>query len=224
MTRNSFAQKSVDLLRGLQKNNSKEWFDAHRDEVKTMLQQPFEDMLEAATAQLTNLNLPLSGGKQTMFRMHRDIRFSKDKRPYKEHVSGLLTPTGTKHDDGGLLYAHLDAEGGFLAAGFYQLETRRLNLMRDAILADADRFSKIAKKLANHGYVFMDDGNLKRMPQGYSSYDKHPLADFLKRKNLVVHCKQSTKDWLEGRVLGNIVAFAKKTNDLLVFGTEALSA
>lgn len=71
--------------------------------MKRHLQDPFEALLEGVTAKLAGTEIPLKGGRQTTFRMNRDVRFSNDKRPYHEHVSGVLTPSGTKAEAAGVL-------------------------------------------------------------------------------------------------------------------------
>ncbi|TWU49091.1 TIGR02453 family protein [Rubripirellula reticaptiva] len=128
-----FTEKSFDLLKGLKKDNSKTWFDVHRDEVRESLQEPFAEMLEAATLKLKRSKFPVQGGKQTMFRMNRDVRFSKNKAPYNTYVSGLLTESGIKSVAAAVVYAQLSESGGFIAAGFHQLETKVVNLIRNQI-------------------------------------------------------------------------------------------
>lgn len=98
-----FSQTTFSLLRNLDRNNDKAWFDAHRDEIRVHVQEPFEATLDAVEDRLAGSALPLKGGKQTLFRMNRDIRFSNDKRPYNAHVSGVLTASGAKDDPNGLV-------------------------------------------------------------------------------------------------------------------------
>ncbi len=164
----------------------------------------------------------MSGSKQTMFRMNRDVRFSKDKRPYSEHVSGLLTPSGFKKDETALLYAHLAADGGFIAAGFYQLETKVLNLFRDRIIEDAKQFRTITNKLTKAGYEFAQFEPLKSMPRGYSQYADHEHASFLKLKSLVVTQNQTRDVWIDGTIVHQLVKLHKASTPLLLFGLEAI--
>jgi uncharacterized protein (TIGR02453 family) len=91
-----FTPRSFELLEELAANNEKTWYDEHRDELQTYLRKPFAVVLELATDRLAETAVPFVGGAKTMFRQHRDIRFSKDKSPYSTHISGLLMPSGTK--------------------------------------------------------------------------------------------------------------------------------
>ncbi len=218
----NFTEKSFDLLKGLKKDNSKTWFDVHRDEVREHLQEPFAEMLEAATLRLRRSMFPVQGGKQTMFRMNRDVRFSKNKSPYNTYVSGLLTESGIKSVEAAVVYAQLSESGGFIAAGFHQLETKVVNLIRDQIIVQPKRFSKIAKKLDKVGYEFMSEERLKSMPRGYSDQREHSLAEYIKLKSFTLHKPQPKAAWLSGSIVDEIAKLSKAATDLIIFGTEAI--
>lgn len=217
-----FSKRSFELLEQLQENNNRDWYQEHKAEIKQCLQQPFEAMLEAVSEKLKNAKRPMSGNKQTIFRMYRDVRFSKDKRPYKEHVGGLLTPSGNKRQDTALMYAHLSADGGFIATGFYQLETKVLNAIRDRIVEDAPLFRKIVQKVKKSGYEFAEIEPLKSMPRGYSQHAEHEHVDFLKMKSIIAQQAQSQKAWIDGSIVKYLVAMHKATADLLQFGLQAI--
>ncbi|MEM1370834.1 MAG: DUF2461 domain-containing protein, partial [Pseudomonadota bacterium] len=110
-----FDKAAFTFLRRLAINNNREWFNDNKTIYKSELEAPMQALLEELSSRLTQLPIPLSGGPKTMFRINRDVRFSNDKSPYKTNVSAVLTPTGTKQHDGGLVYLHLDATGGFAA-------------------------------------------------------------------------------------------------------------
>lgn len=219
-----FTERSFQLLEELHDHNNREWFQPHKQEIRELLQDPFAELLEVTSAKLKNARRPMTGSKQTMFRMNRDVRFSKDKRPYSEHVSGLLTPSGFKKDETALLYAHLAADGGFIAAGFYQLETKVLNLFRDRILEDTKQFRTITNKLTKAGYEFAQFEPLKSMPRGYSQYADHEHASFLKLKSLVVTQNQTRDVWIDGTIVNQLVKLHKASTPLLLFGLEAIGA
>ena len=217
-----FIDRSFQLLEELHDNNNREWFHPHKQEIRDLLQDPFADLLEATTAKLKNARRPMIGSKQTMFRINRDVRFSKDKRPYSEHVSGLLTPSGSKKDDSALLYAHLAADGGFIASGFYNMETKVLNLFRDRIIEDAKLFRTITRKLLKAGYEFEPFEPLKSMPRGYSQYADHEHAAYLKLKSFVITKKQTREVWIDGSIVKQLTALHKSSGDLYQFGLEAM--
>ncbi|WP_158265246.1 DUF2461 domain-containing protein [Blastopirellula marina] len=217
-----FTDRSFQLLEELHANNNREWFQPHKQEIGELLLDPFADLLEVTTAKLKDARRPMIGSKQTIFRLNRDVRFSKDKRPYKEHVSGLLTPSGSKKDDSALLYAHLAADGGFIASGFYKMETKVLNLFRDRIIEDAKLFRTITRKLLKAGYEFEPFEPLKSMPRGYSEYADHEHAAYLKLKSYVVTKPQTREVWIDGSIVKRLVALHKASGDLYQFGMEAM--
>jgi uncharacterized protein (TIGR02453 family) len=93
------------------------------------------------------------GNEKTMFRVSRDVRFSNDKSPYSTHVSGVLTPSGTKSEASPLIYLHMEAHGGFAVAGLYHPPTDRLDALRESILENSEEFSEILNSLAESGLV-----------------------------------------------------------------------
>ena len=130
-----FSTESFTFLRGLEDNNNRDWFNENKAKFAKHLEQPFADLLEALSNRLSDARRPLSGDKSTMFRMNRDVRFSKDKTLYKTNVSGMLTPSGSKSEVSSILYLHLQSGGGFAAAGYYNLSPKQLIPIRDAIEA-----------------------------------------------------------------------------------------
>jgi uncharacterized protein (DUF2461 family) len=119
MTRPSFpgfAAADLAFLTGLAAHNDREWFTAHRAVYDERLKPTLSVLIEALNAALAGRGLPLAGDpKKSVFRIHRDVRFSKDKRPYKTHVSATLTRDGQKLSPG-LVYVHIEPEGGPLPA------------------------------------------------------------------------------------------------------------
>lgn len=196
----SYDSRSFALLEELEADNSKAWYDAHRTEFAERLLDPFAATLEAASQRLADAPVPLSGDRSTMFRMNRDTRFSKDKRPYKTAVSGLLSKDGTKAEAGGLVYLHLDARGGFAAAGYYNLAPAALAPMRDRIVADPDGFRSVVQALEAAGLPLTAAGALKTMPRGYAAYAEADFAPWLRLTSFMVQRDLARADWLDGRV------------------------
>jgi len=222
MSEPKLTKKSFSMLRALKANNNREWFKERKEEFAERVQDPFLAIMEEASLRMKKCHFPMTGTKRTMFRIYRDVRFSKDKSPYREHISGLLSPSGEKYQDLGQMYLHLDTDGGFIACGFYRLEPDMLNRIRDAIIEDDKEFDKIRKRLAKKGFDFFDMGVLKRMPRGYQEYSEHMHADVLKRKSLIMFKRQTKQAWLDGSIVDEIVAVNKATADFFAFGMFAL--
>jgi uncharacterized protein (TIGR02453 family) len=209
------------LLAELEANNNRDWFQAHREAIREQLQEPFASTLEAISAALADAPVPLRGGAETMFRMHRDVRFSADKSPYKTNVSGLLTPGGTRDEAGGLMYLHLDSQGGFLACGFYKMPTSVLNRLRDRIVARPDTFRAVLDDLAAAGLELSADDMLKAMPRGYADQAEAWFAEHLKHKTFIVRREIGQADWMSGSVVAEAVRVATACASLLRFGQAA---
>jgi uncharacterized protein (DUF2461 family) len=115
MTRTSFpgfAAADLAFLTGLAARNDRDWFTANRAVYDDRLKPTLAALIDALNGALAARDLPLAGDpKRSVFRIHRDVRFSKDKRPYKTHGSATLTRDGPKLSPG-LLYVHIEPEGG----------------------------------------------------------------------------------------------------------------
>ena len=217
----AFTAQSFDLLKQLAANNNRAWFHAHKDEIEDRLQLPFAELLDAVSRKLAKKRIGLSGGPETMFRMNRDVRFSKDKSPYKAQVSGMLTPGGGRDQNGGVLYAQITADGGMIAAGHYQLSATQLGPIRDRIVKEPKAFEKVLKALQKAGLTLSEDGALKTMPRGFADKADHPLAKYLRLTSLVVGEDVPRAAWLDGGVVGRMVAVGVACGPLLAFRLEA---
>jgi uncharacterized protein (TIGR02453 family) len=218
MTDIHFTAKTFELLQGLAANNEKAWYDEHRDEFDAHVREPFAMTLELATDCLSETPVPLMGGPKTMFRQNRDVRFSKDKSPYSIHVSGVLTPSGTKAEKEGLAYVQLEASGGLIACGYYKLSPAALGPIRDKIVDEPDEFAKVLKDLASAGLSFSDEDKLTKMPRGYDAYSEHEYAEYIKLKSFVTIVHLGCGAWLDGDIVDCIVDYAKSCASLLEFG------
>src|SRR5277367_2794743 len=102
-----FGLKEVQLLKALGFHQTKEWFEANRATYESDLKGPMGDLVEDLSAAFAKAKIPLQGDrKSSLFRLHRDVRFSKDKSPYKTNVGAVMTRMGKKNDPG-LFYMHV---------------------------------------------------------------------------------------------------------------------
>ena len=217
------SKTSFDLLDQLARNNTKDWYHAHKADIKTHCLAPFGEMLEHVSNRLMDSDRPLEGSAKTMFRMHRDVRFSKDKTPYKSSVSGVLTPSGTKAEMAGMVYVEMNASGGWVAGGFYKLPTAQLSLIRQRIIDEPDAFQTVLDGLSDAGTGLADMDRLTRMPKGFSEYEDHPFAEDIKRKSFIIRADVAMASWLNGDVTGIVADLACTVGPLVKFGKTALA-
>lgn len=177
----------LDFLGELTKNNNREWFEANKPTYKKV-KKHFDDIIAELIKGLSELDPLLSElkPKDCTFRIYRDVRFSKNKDPYKTNFGAVIARGGRKSNYA-LFYFHLDAERSFLAGGIYMPPTDVLNQVRQEIDYNASEFREIISSKEFKKYFDKLDGEqLKRAPKGYSPDD--PNIDLLKYKSyLAVH-------------------------------------
>lgn len=217
-----FTDKSFELLEALEQheNNNKEWFDDHRSDIEERLLQPFSMMLEQASERIDGRKIQVQGSRKTMFRMNRDVRFSEDKRPYKHSVSGLLTPSGTKDETSGVVYAEISSAGGILGGGFYRPSTARLNEIRDRIIEEPSKFNKVLDELRSDGLDFEEIDPVKTIPRGYSEYSDHEHVDYLRRRNFLIRVDLPKQAWLDDSVVDRLVGHAEACAGIIRFASS----
>ena len=175
-----FNPAALRFLRGLAKNNNKEWFEAHRDEYENEVREPMRDLIGEMNERFKTFAPEIGGDpKRSMFRINRDIRFSKDKSPYKTHVSASF-PSLDGHAEAGA-YFHLSPGEIYAGGGMWHPDRARLAAWRTIVdrgvgleALDDPAF------VATFGSVGGDA--LSRVPQGFPK--DHPRADLLKLKDV----------------------------------------
>jgi uncharacterized protein (TIGR02453 family) len=127
----------------LEKNNNKVWFDAHRSTYETEVKAPFKKFVGIIINELAK-DQPdiLKDPAKSIFRINRDIRFSKDKSLYKDHVGAFFSRSGTKDTRPGY-YLHIGAKEIFLGGGVYEVDKGNLEKIRQEIYYNNDAFKKI---------------------------------------------------------------------------------
>jgi uncharacterized protein (TIGR02453 family) len=187
----AFTPAAFQFLRGLAKNNNKEWFEAHRAEYEHEVREPMRDLIGEMNARLAKFAPEIGGDpKRSMFRINRDIRFSKDKSPYKTHAACWFnhkrasTRVGAEAETGSAgFYFHLQPGKSFVGGGVWMPPRPQLNKIRDAIAEDPVGFDRMAKGLTKRFGGLDDEGALKRMPRGFS--EDHPAAKWLRYQSFV---------------------------------------
>jgi uncharacterized protein (TIGR02453 family) len=184
-----FADAKASFFAKLAKNMNKEWFSTHKAEYEEGWQEPMKLLLAEARTKLDKAFPTLELGEPHVMRIYRDVRFSKDKSPYKLWIGGgvpLTTGKAKMPELPSALYFHVGAKECFAGAGLYMMDPPRLERFRKAILDDkrGKALDDMCKKLAKKGYGFVAAETLKKPPKGVDP--DHPRVEMLKRKGLVV--------------------------------------
>jgi uncharacterized protein (TIGR02453 family) len=209
---------AFELLRELEQNNNREWFQENKARFSAHVQEPFADVLNAVSEALSSADLPLSGGSHTMFRINRDVRFSKDKSPYNTHVSGVLTPSGTKSEAEGVLYLHLNSQGGFMASGYYKMKPADLGPIRDKIVEAPERLREVVTGLEDAGCALSKELTLKSMPQGYAEHATSWYAEYLRLQAFMVKLELQPDIWTSGKIVELAADLGRASEPLIRFG------
>jgi len=215
----SGAFEFLDELAGIQ---SRDWFQAHKADYEREVKAPMQALVADLSAALAARKLPLKGDpKRAMFRIHRDVRFSKDKRPYKTNAGATLTRDGGKLSPG-LLYVHLDPAGCFTAAGFYRPDAVALKTLRQAVVARRKTFDKGLAELGAAELALGGDDVLKRAPRGFEDVDDAEVLEVIKHKSFIVRRSLTVAEMADAGLVERVVDFAEAALPLLRFGWAAL--
>ena len=161
---------ALQFFHGLKRDNSKAYFEAHRQVYEEQVRQPMEALLGELEKDLGQPDIEVK-----IFRLNRDLRFSPDKRPYKEHLGAYLSNTRA-----GGMYLQVSDDGLYLAIGSHEMAPDQLTRYRDAVAGkDGEKLARIVGALVKDGYQ-VTEPSFKRVPAGYPT--DHPRGDLLRCK------------------------------------------
>ncbi|MEM0898328.1 MAG: TIGR02453 family protein [Pseudomonadota bacterium] len=174
-----FPDKALPFLQALGFHQNREWFHENKKLYEQNCKTPLGDLVETLSARFEAAKIPLRGTRKTsLYRVNRDVRFSKNKDPYNTHMSALLTRSGTKKDQG-FVYMHFANDRSFIASGFYGLESAELRAFRELIMREPDTMRKLTAEMSKHGIELDASGSLKRLPRGFET-DEEDIAHWLR--------------------------------------------
>jgi uncharacterized protein (TIGR02453 family) len=170
--------EALEFYEGLEADNSKTYWEAHREVYENQVRTPMVALLA---------DLEPEFGPAKIFRPYRDVRFSADKTPYKTAIAASLERGG---------YVHLSAEGLSAGNGMYHMESDQLARYREAVHDDASgaALEKLVADAARGGIYIVGHDRLKRTPRGYAA--DHPRADLLRHKGVVAWKSWPVAAWL----------------------------
>lgn len=212
------------FLKDIARNNDRAWFEKHKPTYLECKQQ-FEDFVAALLVEMIKFDERLAGlnPKKLPLRIYRDIRFSKDKRPYKTNMSAGFSPNGKMEQEAGY-YVHIEpGNKSMIAGGLYMPDASNLAKIRQEIDYNAAVLKKILnnKTFKTNFRGLSEENKLKTMPKGYPK--DHPDIELLKLKSFVVVHHFTDKEVLDKKFLKNVASVAKTIKPLNNFLTEAIA-
>lgn len=189
-----FRPAALTFLRSLRRNNTKQWFEAHRDAYEAEVRAPLAALVEDVDVRLAGLAPELVGDpKRSLFRIHRDVRFSSDKSPYKTNAAcwfyhvdaGRGVGTATTAHGGAGFYFDVDPTGSSMGGGIWMPPRPTLARIRERIDEEHDSLARILRAPALRRYGGLaKEAMLARMPRGYAP--THPAATLLRHQSFTV--------------------------------------
>lgn len=180
-----FPKETMRFLRDLKKNNDRDWFNANKPRYEQHVKEPMQQLLSTLAARMKGVHPEIVlEPKKAMYRIYRDVRFSKDKSPYKTWIAAAFTFQGYDRKHDAAYYFHITPGEVGIGGGLYAPMGDRLKNLRAAIDRDAAALRTIIEE---KNYVRMFGGmvgeELQRIPQGYDR--EHPDADLLRKKQFL---------------------------------------
>ena len=177
---NGFPREAFGFFASLERNNNSEWFHAHKDEYERACREPIKALLAELQPQY---------GPGRMSRINRDMRFSRDGKPYKTHLSAGVGGT----------YISLAAHGLFVGSGVYKPESALLARLRAAIdsTTSGQQLATIVTSLRRKGYEVGTHDTVASAPRGYRP--DHPRIELLRMKDMFAGKMFEPSAWLSTR-------------------------
>jgi uncharacterized protein (TIGR02453 family) len=213
-----FKPELFAFLNDLKQNNSREWFQDNRDRYQRDVQEPLLAFIAAFAEPLAGISRHFvadprpSGG--SMFRIHRDVRFSRDKSPYKTHAAAQFRHREGRDVHAPGFYLHLEPRNVFIGSGMWHPDGATLGRIRSAIVDRPERWRKASSGLALGG------DSLTRAPRGFDP--EHPLVEDLKRKDFVTFVSSTQGEACRSGFLDRFAGACRDAAPLARFLTEAV--
>ena len=146
---NHFTREYLAFFRDLRENNDRTWFEAHRERYERAVKEPFTAFVDEIFGRAHAEGVPLTQtARNAIFRLHRDTRFARDKRPYKTQMAAHLSATGRRGHDAPGFYFAFGPDEAFVGGGAYMVDTAQLTKIRRAIVAQGDELEALLAERA----------------------------------------------------------------------------
>lgn len=217
---------TLQFLKQLAKNNNKEWFDANRKKYEAA-KEDFTASLQTILSGFSTIDITLVSlaPKDCLFRINRDIRFSKDKSPYKTNFGAYINAGGKKSNTGGY-YLHLQPGNSFAGGGIYQPDADMLKKVRQEIDYNFDEFKSIIttkkfKAVYTKGISSDSEWSLSRPPKGYD--ETNPAIEFIKLKSVVATAPLSDELLTDKKFEATVIKAFEALHPLITFLNRAVA-
>lgn len=217
-----FPTEALQFFRGLARNNHREWFLPRKPLFEEKVKEPMRQLVDALNLALHDFAPEYeTDPDKAIFRIYRDVRFSKDKKPYKEQIAATFRRHGTPHHQGGYYFA-VSHKSVAVGGGVYMPEPAHLLAIRQRIADRHEEFRRIlaappVRKLLGG----LEGAQLSRVPRGFPA--DHPAADLLRYKYYILYKELSPTLATSPKLYNAIVERFRVMNPFLKFLTASLA-
>jgi uncharacterized protein (TIGR02453 family) len=219
-----FTPGLFEFLVDLRSNNNREWFQTNKGRYERMVKEPLLDFIRDFGPHLHSISehfvadSRVNGG--SMFRIYRDVRFSRDKSPYKTQAAAHFRHEAGKTAHAPGFYLHLAPGEVGAGVGLWRPDTPTLTKIRNAIVADPDLWRKVSKSEGFRDVFSLVGDSLKRSPRGFDP--GHPLAEELRRKDHIAWVDFDEEDVTSPGFLDEFADVCRQAVPYMQFLTKAV--
>jgi uncharacterized protein (TIGR02453 family) len=200
-----FTEESLKFLRGLKRNNRRDWFEPRKGVFEAELKAPMLRIIEGVTSAMLDFSPEhVRPAPKCLMRIYRDTRFSKDKTPYKSQIAAWWSRHGLEKTSGGGFYFHVSTTELMIAAGVYMPEREQLFAIRNFLLTHHQELRRLLtdKKLLK--FFAPDHGALlTRPPKGFPA--EHPAMDLLRCRQWAIFARLPVEEALSPKLVKTVV-------------------
>jgi uncharacterized protein (TIGR02453 family) len=215
----SFSMELFGFLRELADNNDRAWFAANKARYVAEVQEPALAFVEDVGIRLPEVSRHVVADSRTvggsLFRIHRDVRFSKDKSPYKTHVGIQFRHERARDAHAPGFYLHLEPGSVFMACGTWRPDGDTLHAIRTAIASNPERWQAIVDDATFRQRFRLGGEALKRPPAGFDR--DHPLIEELKRKDFIAIADLTEADVITTGFLSRFLGLCTEAGGFMRF-------
>lgn len=215
-----FSRDLFKFLSDLAKNNNREWFNANKARYEELVKEPFLEFISDAGPRLKKISphvvadtRPVGG---SLFRIHRDVRFAKDKSPYKTNVGAHFRHSAGKEAAAPTFYLHISPEESFIAGGMWQPDSAAVAKIRTRIVERPGDW----KKVLASGVELSEYYRLTRPPRGFDP--SHQFIEDIKLKSYISTEMLNQKQVTDPRFMSHFIEACRSMNPLMKFLAAAV--
>lgn len=218
-----FTQDFIDFFGELENNNNRDWFKENKKRYEKSVKEPFNDFVQDMIFRVHEVDETIMiTPKEAVFRIYRDIRFSKDKTPYKTYASAVISPGGRKDYTNPGIYLELSAKYIRFYSGIYGMSKEQIRSVRNLIALDLDEFKKlITEKTFKRNFGEVRGEKNKRLPVEFREIVK--LQPLIANKQFYYYKEMDPKNILRKNLPNKLMKLyfaAKPVNEFLKYALD----